>query len=175
MIKLLKKTSLLQRRLLVVGVILVFAVWAKFNLGKFPYTGTWVAYSYFKDKEFARVSLSFNADNSCSWQSDTYYKGNFAVTNFPCSYKMDGDSANIEVRSYNNQVYQGKWRVARTDKEKSQAPLIATTVPVKVTPQRAGQILFSESPKTEFVYQGTDTTWSESKVLQLYFRKVEEQ
>lgn len=170
----LKNTNILYRRLLVVGLLIVLAGWAKFNMGRFPYTGTWVGYSYFRERGFARISLSFNADNSCSWQSDTYIKGNFSVTNFPCSYKMNGNSANIEVRAYDNQFYKNKWRVAITEKEKSQAPLIIVKIPVEVTPQKDGQILLGESPKTEFAYQGTDTNWSDSETRQLVLRKVME-
>lgn len=168
-------TSLLQRRLLVGAVLILLVVWAKFNIGKFPYNGTWVTYSYFRDQEFARVSLSFNANNSCSWQADTYIKGRFSVTNFPCSYKMQGDVAHVEVRSYDNQVYQGKWRVAQTAAEKARAPLIMMTVPVTVTPQQNGALLSTQSSKTEFTYQGTDTTWSDSQARTMIFQKVRDQ
>ena len=174
MLRQLKKISLLQRRLLVAGVLVALAAWAKLRLGRFPYVGTWVGYSYFRDREFARVSLSFNANNSCSWQSDTYIKGNFSVSNFPCSYKMSGDVANIEVRAFDNQFYKNRWRVATTATEKSQAPLIEVKIPVKVTAQQNGQILLGESPKTEFVYQGTNTNWSSSEPRQIFFRKVME-
>lgn len=164
---------LLHRRLFVVGTLILVAIIAKYRLGRFPYTGTWVGYDGGKDGNFRRTSVSFNADNSCSWLTDSFRKNRWRSSSYDCSYKMRGDTALVELRVYDNQNYEGKWRVATTAKEKQQAPLILISFPAEVTPVDDGKKLKIESHKTVFKYQSYDTTWSSSSEIKMELLKID--
>ncbi len=149
--------------LIIVPVLAVAAFYWKLQHNKFPYTGTWVENKRTKDVGLATTTVTFDSNGGCSWRLDTVLNGHWNVVNYSCSYKMQGNVARVTLRLSDAQYIGGKWRFAKTLREKEQAPLTTMIAPYSVTSLKKGKVLLAKGNDAQFIDQKTGERWASRK------------
>lgn len=150
------KRSWLQWPLLL-PIVALAAIWWKVKNDRFPYVGTWVKIDSVHDG-IMKGTLAFDADGACSWEllwwSANDNPKNALIQRHNCSYRMDNDTAQLELLGREMQNSNGKWRYVHVDGLRS-GPVMKSLTTNTVTPQQNGKVLIFTTKQLFYIDQKT--------------------